>query len=124
MPKINLSRGKVCSAHNFRGFGPRSVGTIALGSVARLSIMVGGSCQEVGKNTQRRKPVNNDQKPPATPYLLKVQSQALLAHPCNPSYSGGRDQEDHGSKPAWGNSSRPYFEKTHHTKWMAKGLKV
>jgi hypothetical protein len=24
----------------------------------------------------------------------------------NPSYSGGRDQEDHGLKPAWANSSR------------------
>jgi hypothetical protein len=23
------------------------------------------------------------------------------AHACNPSYSGGRDQEDHSSKPAW-----------------------
>jgi hypothetical protein len=22
-----------------------------------------------------------------------------VAHACNPSYSGGRDQEDHGSKP-------------------------
>jgi hypothetical protein len=25
----------------------------------------------------------------------------LVAHACNPSYSGGRDQEDPGSKPAW-----------------------
>jgi hypothetical protein len=25
---------------------------------------------------------------------------------CNPSYSGGRDQEDLGLKPAWANSSR------------------
>jgi hypothetical protein len=24
-------------------------------------------------------------------------SWALVAHACNPSYSGGRDQEDHGS---------------------------
>jgi hypothetical protein len=23
------------------------------------------------------------------------------SHTCNPSYSGGRDQEDHSSKPAW-----------------------
>jgi hypothetical protein len=23
----------------------------------------------------------------------------LVAHACNPSYSGGRDQEDHSSKP-------------------------
>jgi hypothetical protein len=24
----------------------------------------------------------------------------LVAHTCNPSYSGGRDQEDHSLKPA------------------------
>jgi hypothetical protein len=24
-----------------------------------------------------------------------------VAHACNSSYSGGRDQEDHSSKPAW-----------------------
>jgi hypothetical protein len=29
-----------------------------------------------------------------------------VAHTCNPSYSGGRDQEDCGSKPAWANSLR------------------
>jgi hypothetical protein len=28
----------------------------------------------------------------------------LVAHACNPSYSGGRDQEDCSSKPAWANS--------------------
>jgi hypothetical protein len=28
--------------------------------------------------------------------------QVLVAHICNPSYSGGRDQEDHSSKPAPG----------------------
>jgi hypothetical protein len=28
--------------------------------------------------------------------------QTLVAQPCNPSYSGGKDQEDHGSKPAPG----------------------
>jgi hypothetical protein len=27
-----------------------------------------------------------------------------VAHTHNPSYSGGRDQGDHGSKPAWANS--------------------
>jgi hypothetical protein len=27
-----------------------------------------------------------------------------VAHTCNPSYSGGRDQEDRSSKPAWKNS--------------------
>jgi hypothetical protein len=31
----------------------------------------------------------------------KVFGQALVAHTCNPSYSGGRDQGDSGSKPAW-----------------------
>jgi hypothetical protein len=29
----------------------------------------------------------------------------LVAHAYNPSYSGDRDQEDHSSKPACGNSS-------------------
>jgi hypothetical protein len=33
-------------------------------------------------------------------------SRALVAHACNPSYSGGRDQEDHRLKPAWANSSQ------------------
>jgi hypothetical protein len=32
------------------------------------------------------------------------QSQVPVAHACNPSYSGGRDQEDHGLKPAKANS--------------------
>jgi hypothetical protein len=27
-----------------------------------------------------------------------------VVHTYNPSYSGGRDQEDHCSKPAWANS--------------------
>jgi hypothetical protein len=29
-----------------------------------------------------------------------------MAHACNPSYSGGRDQEDCSSKPAQANSSQ------------------
>jgi hypothetical protein len=35
--------------------------------------------------------------------LLKrsILSQVPVAHACNPSYSGGRDQEDQGSKLAW-----------------------
>jgi hypothetical protein len=34
-----------------------------------------------------------------------------VAHACNPSYSGGRDQEDYSSKPAWANiSKRLYLE--------------
>jgi hypothetical protein len=34
----------------------------------------------------------------------KICSQPLVAHVCNPSYSGGREQEDHGLKPARANS--------------------
>jgi hypothetical protein len=38
-----------------------------------------------------------------------------MAHSCNPSYLGGRDQEDRSSKPARANSSvRPCLEKNHH----------
>jgi hypothetical protein len=41
---------------------------------------------------------------------------------CNPSYSGGRDQEDHDSKAAQTNSSRdPISKKTQHKK-RAGGL--
>jgi hypothetical protein len=34
----------------------------------------------------------------------------------NPSYSGGRDQEDHGSKPAWANSLQDLMSKKKKTK--------
>jgi hypothetical protein len=53
-----------------------------------------------------------------------TKSQAPVAHACNPSYSGGRDQEDCGLKPAWANSSeRPYLEKTHHIKGLVEWLR-
>jgi hypothetical protein len=39
------------------------------------------------------------------PKLKTKIGQAVVDHACNPSYSGGRDQEDHGSKPAQANSS-------------------
>jgi hypothetical protein len=35
----------------------------------------------------------------------RLKGQVLVAHAYSPSYLGGRDQEDHGSKPAWANSS-------------------
>jgi hypothetical protein len=41
------------------------------------------------------------------------------AHAYNPSYSRGRDQEDHGSKLPWANSSRDPVPKKPITK---KGL--
>jgi hypothetical protein len=50
---------------------------------------------------------------------------ALVAHACNPSYSGGRKQKDHGSKPAQANSSsRSYLKKTHHKKGLVEWLQV
>jgi hypothetical protein len=33
-----------------------------------------------------------------------VTSQVPVAHACNPSYSGGRDQEDCSLRPGWANS--------------------
>jgi hypothetical protein len=36
----------------------------------------------------------------------KMSCQAPVAHTYNPSYSRGRDQEDHSSKPAQANSSK------------------
>jgi hypothetical protein len=49
----------------------------------------------------------------------------LVAHACNPSYSGGRDQEDHDSKPAWAKSSQDPILKKPITKrgwWRAQGV--
>jgi hypothetical protein len=34
-----------------------------------------------------------------------------VAHACNPGYSGGRNQEDQGWKPALANTLRPYLRK-------------
>jgi hypothetical protein len=44
-------------------------------------------------------------------------NQLLVAHTCNYSYSGGRDQEDHSSKSELGKSfARLYLEKIQHKK--------
>jgi hypothetical protein len=45
-----------------------------------------------------------------------VMNWVLVAHAYNPSYSGGRDQEDQGSKPAWASSSRDPTSKIPNTK--------
>jgi hypothetical protein len=45
-----------------------------------------------------------------------------MVYTCNPSYSGGRNQEDSSSKPTWAN--RPYLKKTHHKKGFVERLKV
>jgi hypothetical protein len=49
-----------------------------------------------------------------------------VAHTCNPSYSAGRDQEDHGSKEVSPGKyfARPYLEKPYHKKWLVEWLKV
>jgi hypothetical protein len=48
-----------------------------------------------------------------------------VAHACNLSFSGGRDQEDRGSKSARVNSSRdPISKKIHHKKGLVEWLKV
>jgi hypothetical protein len=52
-------------------------------------------------------------------------SHALVAHACNPSYLGGRNQQDHGSKPAWANSSSdPISKKPITKKGVVEWLKV
>jgi hypothetical protein len=45
------------------------------------------------------------------PLSIKNQSWALVAQAYDPSYSGSRDQEDHGLKPAWANSSKDPISK-------------
>jgi hypothetical protein len=48
-----------------------------------------------------------------------------VVHAYSPSYSGGRDQEDHGFKPAQAKSPQdPILKKTHHKKGLAEWLKV
>jgi hypothetical protein len=49
----------------------------------------------------------------------------LVAHVCNPSYSGGRDLEDRSSKPAQANSlGDPISKKPITKKGLVKWLKV
>jgi hypothetical protein len=49
---------------------------------------------------------------------------SVVVHTYNHSYSGGKDQEDHGSKPAQANSSRdPSLKKSHHKKGLVEWLK-
>jgi hypothetical protein len=48
-----------------------------------------------------------------------------VAHVCNPSYSGGREQKDGGWKPAQANSSQdPILKKNHHKNRLVEWLKV
>jgi hypothetical protein len=48
-----------------------------------------------------------------------------VAKDCNPSYSGGRDPEDHSLKPTPGKEfAKPCLQKTHQNKGLAEWLKV
>jgi hypothetical protein len=49
-------------------------------------------------------------------YQNKILSQVPVVHACNPSYSGGRDQEDCSLKSARANSSRDPILKKPFTK--------
>jgi hypothetical protein len=50
---------------------------------------------------------------------------ALVAHTCNPIYSGGRDEEDRGSKSTWVNSSQdPILKNPSQKEGLVEWLKV
>jgi hypothetical protein len=60
--------------------------------------------------------INKIQKPLAE-VTERGEKPGPVAHACNPSYSGGRDQEDHSLKPAQASSSRdPVLKKNLHRK--------
>jgi hypothetical protein len=48
----------------------------------------------------------------------------LVAHTCNPSFSGGRDQEDRFKVSPGKYFTRPYLKKTHYKKGPVEWLKV
>jgi hypothetical protein len=57
--------------------------------------------------------------------IVRKCCQVPVAHTCNPSYSGGRDQEDHNMKPTQANSSGDLSsKKTLHKKGLVEWLKV
>jgi hypothetical protein len=62
------------------------------GGVARVVACLPSKCEVLSSNSKTRK-------------KKKSISQAPVARTYNSSYSGGRDQEDQSSKPAWANSS-------------------
>jgi hypothetical protein len=51
-------------------------------------------------------------------------SQVPVAHACNPSYSKGRDHEDHGLKPAWANSLETLLKRPFTKIGLVEWLKV
>jgi hypothetical protein len=70
----------------------------------------------VGSTSPEYKPPSHQKKK-----KKKVLKNAWVTHAYNPIYSGGRDQEDRSSKPAWGvQFRRPYIEKNHHKKGLVE----
>jgi hypothetical protein len=63
-------------------------------------------------------------KPPQNEQSTVVVLVGSVTHACNPSYSGGRDQEDHSSKPGWQIVCETLSGKTHHRKTLVEWLKV
>jgi hypothetical protein len=58
-------------------------------------------------------------------YWIKMKARPVqVTYSCNPSYLGGRDQEDHGLRPAQANSSQdPILKNTQHKKGLLEWLK-
>jgi hypothetical protein len=52
--------------------------------------------------------------------MMERGSWVPVVHNCNPSYPGGRDQEDHSLKPA----QDLVWKKTHHRKGLVEQPKV
>jgi hypothetical protein len=67
---------------------------------------VEGGCQGLGGESHGEMSVKRYTVPVRTKF-----SQASVAHTCNPSYSGGRDQGNRGLKSAWANSWRDRISK-------------
>jgi hypothetical protein len=74
--------------------------------------MILGTLQYIRDNRLLRQQNSWDSK-------LSKRCQVPVAHTCNPSYSGGRDQEDCSLKPAQANTS--YLENTHCKKCWQSG---
>jgi hypothetical protein len=62
----------------------------------------------------------------ATIFQKSFGGPGAMAHACNPNHSGGRDQEDHGSKPTQANSLQDPIskKKNHHKIGLVEWLKV
>jgi hypothetical protein len=71
-----------------------------------------GVAQVVERLPRKCETPSSNPIPPKTTKIMRQCIWVLVAHAWNPSYSGGRDQEDHNSEPAWANSSlRSYLKK-------------